>query len=50
MNPQRTILCMKWGSKYGPEYINRLYAMVRRHLRGEHLQREQQVLTAVVLQ
>lgn len=35
MNPQRTILCMKWGSKYGPEYINRLYGMVRRHLRGE---------------
>ncbi len=25
---------MKWGSKYGPEYVNRLYAMVRRHLRG----------------
>ncbi len=26
---------MKWGTKYGPEYINRLYAMVRRHLRGD---------------
>jgi len=26
---------MKWGSKYGPEYVNRLYAMVRRHLRGD---------------
>ncbi len=25
---------MKWGTKYGPEYVNRLYAMVRRHLRG----------------
>jgi hypothetical protein len=24
---------MKWGTKYGPEYVNRLYAMVRRHLR-----------------
>ncbi|HEY6087236.1 MAG TPA: glycosyltransferase [Burkholderiaceae bacterium] len=35
MSAQRTILCMKWGSKYGPEYINRLYGMVRRHLRGE---------------
>jgi hypothetical protein len=33
--PQRTILCMKWGTKYGPEYVNRLYAMVRRHLRGD---------------
>jgi hypothetical protein len=35
MAAQRTILCMKWGTKYGPEYVNRLYAMVRRHLRGE---------------
>ena len=26
---------MKWGSKYGPEYVNRLYAMVRRHLQGD---------------
>ncbi|RJG02016.1 glycosyltransferase [Noviherbaspirillum sedimenti] len=25
---------MKWGVKYGPEYVNRLYAMVRRHLQG----------------
>ena len=31
----RHILCMKWGDKYGPEYVNRLYAMVRRHLRGD---------------
>ncbi len=31
---QRHILCMKWGTKYGPEYVNRLYAMVRRHLSG----------------
>jgi hypothetical protein len=31
----RTVLCMKWGTKYGPEYVNRLYAMVRRHLRGK---------------
>lgn len=33
--PERTILCMKWGTKYGPEYVNRLYGMVRRHLRGD---------------
>ena len=26
---------MKWGRKYGPDYVNRLYAMVRRHLRGD---------------
>ncbi|WIT10745.1 glycosyltransferase [Paucibacter sediminis] len=31
---ERVILCMKWGTKYGPEYVNRLYAMVARHLRG----------------
>ena len=23
---------MKWGTKYGPEYVNRLYGMVARHL------------------
>lgn len=33
--PQRHILCMKWGTKYGPEYVNRLYTMVRRHLSGD---------------
>jgi hypothetical protein len=33
--PQRHILCMKWGTKYGPEYVNRLYAMARRHLSGD---------------
>lgn len=32
---QRHILCMKWGTKYGPEYVNRLYAMVRRQLTGD---------------
>lgn len=32
---QRNIICMKWGKKYGPEYVNRLYAMVRRHLTGD---------------
>ena len=31
---ERVVLCMKWGTKYGPEYVNRLYAMVRRHLHG----------------
>jgi hypothetical protein len=31
----RLILCMKWGTKYGPEYVDRLYGMVRRHLRGD---------------
>jgi hypothetical protein len=32
---QRHVLCMKWGTKYGPDYVNRLYAMVRRHLTGD---------------
>lgn len=31
---QRHVVCMKWGRKYGPEYVNRLYGMVRRHLDG----------------
>lgn len=31
----RVVLCMKWGTKYGPEYVNRLYAMVKRHLQGD---------------
>lgn len=26
------VLCIKWGTKYGPEYVNRLHSMVRRHL------------------
>lgn len=32
----RFVICMKWGTKYGPEYVNRLYAMVNRHLRGAY--------------
>src|SRR5260370_38776805 len=32
---QRFVICMKWGKKYGPDYVNRLYAMVRRHLKGD---------------
>ena len=30
--PPVNILCMKWGTLYGPEYANRLYAMVARNL------------------
>lgn len=26
------VICMKWGTKYGPEYVNTLHSMVRRHL------------------
>lgn len=27
------VLCIKWGTKYGPEYVNRLHNMVKRHLK-----------------
>lgn len=26
------VVCMKWGTLYGPEYVNRLYAMTERNL------------------
>lgn len=32
---ERCVVCMKWGTKYGAEYVDRLYGMVRRHLRGD---------------
>jgi hypothetical protein len=32
MATDKQVVCVKWGSKYGPEYVNRLYAMVARHL------------------
>lgn len=31
----RQVICMKWGSLYGAEYVNRLFAMVRANLTGE---------------
>lgn len=30
------VICMKWGTKYGAEYVNRLYAGVRKHLKRPH--------------
>jgi hypothetical protein len=30
------VICMKWGSLYGPEYVNHLANMVRRHLGRPH--------------
>ncbi|MBS0229402.1 MAG: glycosyltransferase [Proteobacteria bacterium] len=30
------VLCIKWGTKYGPEYVNRLRSMVKRNLSREH--------------
>jgi hypothetical protein len=35
MNTQKIIICMKWGKKFGPEYVNRLYAMARRNITGD---------------
>jgi len=26
------VICLKWGAKYSPEYVNRLYSMVSAHL------------------
>ena len=26
---------MKWGSRYGPEFVNRLYASIQRHTKRE---------------
>lgn len=31
-NKPVNIVCLKWGTLYGPEYVNRLYNMVSRHL------------------
>ena len=30
----KQVICMKWGSLYGPDYVNRLYAAVRRQTTG----------------
>ena len=30
----RQVVVMKWGSKYGPEYVNRMYGMVARNITG----------------
>lgn len=34
MTDQRTVnvVCLKWGTKYGPEYVNRLYRGIMRHI------------------
>jgi hypothetical protein len=30
------VVCVKWGTKYGPEYVNRLQKMVRKNLSIPH--------------
>ena len=27
----QTVICMKWGDRYGPEYVNRLWSMIGRN-------------------
>jgi len=27
----QTVICLKWGTRYGPDYVNRLYAGVKRN-------------------
>lgn len=30
----KQVICMKWGDLYGPEYVNRLYAMAKKNISG----------------
>ena len=32
----KNVICMKWGDKFGPEYVNRLYKMVQKNLTIPH--------------
>ena len=32
---KKLVVCMKWGERYGAEYVNRLWRSVRRHVTGE---------------
>jgi len=36
MNSLVNVICMKWGSMYGAEYVNQLHMGVARHLRRPH--------------
>ena len=30
------VVCSKWGDRYGPHFVNRLYNMSRRHTDPKH--------------
>src|SRR6478609_12058116 len=30
----KQVICVKWGDKFGPEYVNRLYGMLSRNITG----------------
>lgn len=32
----KNVICIKWGDKFGPEYVNRLYKMVEKNLTIPH--------------
>lgn len=32
---ETNVICMKWGRSFGPEYVNRLFRGVRRHVTGD---------------
>jgi hypothetical protein len=34
MSQPKQVICVKWGTKYGPEYVNRLYGMLKRNVTG----------------
>ena len=36
MDLTKNVVCMKWGTKFGPEYVNRLFAMVEKNLTIPH--------------
>lgn len=31
----KQVVCMKWGTMYGPEYVNIMHSMVRRNVTGD---------------
>lgn len=35
-NITKNVVCMKWGTKFGAEYVNRLYSMVEKNLTVPH--------------
>lgn len=33
MTQRQTVICIKWGTRYGADYVNRLWSMIRRNTR-----------------
>ena len=36
MSILRNVVCIKWGSKYSAEYVNKLHSMLERNLSLHH--------------